>query len=73
MIIINVLGGGSFVIDKQLETWSKLYPNVDVAEEISMLNDLGVFKNKTVNGAAKYINRYLKAKEDELNVPMQQL
>ena len=73
MIIINVSGGGSFVIDKQLETWSKMYPNVDVAEEIKKMDELGVFKTKTVNGAAKHINRYLKMKEDELNVPMQQL
>lgn len=71
MIVIKVAGGGSFVMDKQLETWSKMYPSVDVAGEIKKMDELGVFKNKTVNGAAKYINRYLKMKEAELNVSMQ--
>lgn len=71
MININVSGGGVFVIDKQLETWSKMYPSVAVAEEIKKLDELGVFKNKTVNGAAKHINRYLKMKEAESNVHVQ--
>ena len=68
MLVVNVQGGGSFVVDKQLEVWSKLYPNVDVMKEIETMNESGAFKNKTVNGAAKHINRYLKMKEAELNV-----
>lgn len=68
MIVINVQGGGSFVVDKQIKVWSKLYPNVSVTKEIEKMNESGVLKNKTVNGAAKHINRYLKMKEVESSV-----
>ena len=59
------------MVDKQLEVWSKLYPSVAVMEEIKKMEESGIFKSKTVNGAAKHINRYLKMKEAELNVSMQ--
>ena len=76
MIVITVQGDGTFVIDKQLETWSLMYPNVNVKDEIKKLDVTGCFKTKTVNGAAKLINRHLKklnAKEADSDVQMQQL
>ena len=76
MMIITVQGDGTFVVDKQLEIWSLMYPNVDVKTEIEKLDATGCFKTKTVNGAAKVINRHLKTlntKEADSNVQMQQL
>lgn len=75
-MIITVQGGGTLTIDKQLEIWSLMYPNVNVRAEIEKLDETGCFKTKTVNGAAKVINRHLKnlnAKEADSDVQMQQL
>lgn len=62
--------GGIYIISKeQVEYWNRLYPNLDVESEISLLKEMwstNAIPRKTAKNINRFINKHLsKANNDE--------
>lgn len=65
-MIITLRDGGTLKITNRIiGKWAKLYPNVNILDEITLLNNRGVFSQCTKKGALKLINKRLMSASNE--------